>query len=616
MIKKIIHTTITIIIFAFILTSNVHSEDAADVKYWICFVDKGEFKPNDKITKDSEAYFVGKELLTERAIKRRLKVLDEDNLIDFADLPLNETYINKIEDLEIELIAKSRWLNGVSAYMTKSQLEKVKELDFVSRIQVVNKLYKQEYEYYAPFETKEFYSNILFDYPNMTSDTNYIYDYGKSFNQMQLIDVPKVHKMNITGEGVLIASFDDGFDWRNHEALKNLKILDEYDFINKDGNTFPEENQKYKDSDYQGAHGTSTLSSLAGFKEGKLIGPAFGSEFILAKSEYISSYKYSSLPNYVSTETPMEEDFWLEAAEWAEANGVDIITSSLIYKDFDEPYSENSYKYENYDGNTAITTIAGDRAAYLGVVVLNAMGNYYQTAIPSLGSAADGDSIISVGAVMNNGNIVGFSSNGPTSDGRIKPDVVAQGVSVYVAVMKSISGNDYTYEYSGGTSFSTPITAGVCALILSVHPELTPMQVRDALRNTASNSNNPNNIMGWGIINAYDAILYHGMAWSNKVDFKQKDGDLIITMHLASNHLIDLNSIKVFCSTDNGNSFESVKMNLFESNNDGNNSGEYSAVLNDVSEHENLLYYFYAKDFSGTESYYPKGAPENYLVRN
>jgi len=312
----------------------------------------------------------------------------------------------------------------------------------------------------------------------------------------------------------------------------------------------------------------------------------------------------------------MEEDFWLEAAEWAEANGVDIITSSLIYKEFDDPYFKNSYKYENYDGNTAITTIAGDRAAYLGVVVLNAMGNYYQTAIPSLGSAADGDSIISVGAVMNNGNIAGFSSNGPTSDGRIKPDVVAQGVSVYVAVMKSISGNDYTYEYSGGTSFSTPITAGVCALILSVHPELTPMQVRDALRNTANNSNNPNNIMGWGIINAYDAILYHGMAWSNKANFTQKDGDLIISMHLASNHLIDLNSVKVFYSTDNGNSYESAKMNLFESNKDKNNSGEYSAVLDDVSEQENLLYYFFAKDYSGKESYYPKGAPENHFVRN
>jgi hypothetical protein len=600
---RLISLTLFVIILVSLSAAKIYSEDVADTKYWIYFVDKGKFKQNDKIIKNSEAYKIGKELLTERAIKRRLKVLSEENLIDFADLPVFENYIKEVENLGIELIAKSRWLNGVSAYLTKKQLEKAKKLDFVSQMQVVNKLYKQGFVCYIPIEPGNFYKNKLFVYHKRTTDTNNVYDYGKSFNQMQQIDVPKVHNMDITGEGVLIASLDDGFDWRNHEALENLKILDEYDFINKDENTFPEKNQKYEDSDYQGGHGTATLSSLAGFKEGKLIGPAFNSEFILAKSEYIT------------TETPMEEDFWLEAAEWVEAKGVDIITSSLIYKDYDNPYNANSYKYEDYDGNTAVTTIAGDRAAYLGIVVLNAMGNYYQTAIPSLGSAADGDSIISVGAVMNNGNIAGFSSNGPTSDGRIKPDVVAQGVFVYVASMQTKFTKKNSYEYSNGTSFSTPITAGVCALILSVHPELTPMQVRDALRNTASLSNNPNNIMGWGIINAYNAILYHGMAWSNKANFTQKDGDVIISMHLASNQLIDLNSVKVIYSTNDGDSFSEVKMNLFESNNDGNNSGEYSAVLDDVDKKDDLIYYFYAKDFSGNKSYYPKYAPEKYLTR-
>ncbi|MBC8484708.1 MAG: S8 family serine peptidase [Bacteroidetes bacterium] len=604
MTNKFLTFILLAILFTLAFSTNIYSDDVADTKYWIYFVDKGIFKPNDKISKNSEAYKIGKELLTEKAIKRRLKVLSEDNLIDFADLPLNENYVNEIEKLGIELIATSRWLSGVSAYLTKRQLEKVKNLDFVSQIQVVNKLYKQEILSYIPYEHGDNYNNILFESNSESSDTNNVYDYGKSYNQMEQIDVPKVHNMNITGEGVLIASLDDGFDWRNHEALKNLKILDEYDFINKDGNTFPEENQKYEDSDYQGGHGTATLSSLAGFKEGKLIGPAFNSEFILAKSEYIT------------TETPMEEDFWLEAAEWVEAKGVDIITSSLIYKDYDDPYIANSYTYENYDGNTAVTTIAGDRAAYLGIVVLNAMGNYYQTAIPSLGSAADGDSIISVGAVMFNGNIAGFSSNGPTSDGRIKPDVVAQGVSVYVASIKTNFTKANSYEFSGGTSFSTPITAGVCALILSVHPELTPMEVKDALRNTASLSNNPNNIMGWGIINAYNAILFHGMAWSNRTSFISKGNDIIISTHLASKNLIDLNSVRVYYSIDNENSFKDVKLNLFESNNDGNNSGEYSAVLDDVSENREVVYYFYAKDFSGIESYYPKDAPNNYLVWN
>jgi hypothetical protein len=263
---------------------------------------------------------------------------------------------------------------------------------------------------------------------------------------MMLVNVPPVHNLGITGKGVLVASFDDGFEWKTHESLKGLNVLDEFDFINGDKNTAREKNQKYPESESQGGHGTSTLSCLGGFKEGSLIGPAFNSDFILAKTEYVPS------------ETPMEEDFWLEAAEWAEAYGADVITSSLVYKGFDKPYTDNSYSYNDFDGKTSIISIAGDIAAHYGIVVCNATGNYYQTDPPSLGSAADGDSVIGVGAVDKKGVISSFSSNGPTSDGRIKPDVVAPGQSVYVARM----GEGNYYDFSNGTSFSTPITGRMC----------------------------------------------------------------------------------------------------------------------------------------------------------
>ena len=495
----------------FVTIPDIFSQEIADTKYWILFSDKGEFKPEMVIEKGSIAYEKGKELLTDRAVKRRLKVLSENNLIDFGDLPLNTEYVTRVENLGIVPVAESRWLNGMSAYMTKVQLDKVKALDYVSQIKVVNKLYKQG---------KKFSETNYPPQSNHTSDTQNVYNYGSSLKQMETVNVPKVHNLNITGKGVLIASFDDGFDWKNHESLRNLKVVGEYDFINEDINTFAEKNQKYPDEKKQGAHGTATLSSMSGYKEGKLIGPAFDSEILLAKTEYVTS------------ETPMEEDYWLEAAEWAESKGADIISSSLIYKQYDEPYQNNSYTYDNYDGNTAITTIAADRSAHLGIVVCQAMGNYNQTAIPSLGSAADGDSIISVGAITFSGDPAGFTSNGPTKDGRIKPDVVAPGVSVYVATVKEVSGDDVTYEYSSGTSFSTPITAGVAALILSVHPELTPIQVRDALRNTASLSNNPNNILGWGNINAYDAVLYFGPAWSNSPEFKFSEQGTEVSTYL------------------------------------------------------------------------------------
>ena len=349
------------VLFAILLffSINVNADDTPDSKYWIIFKDKGEFKPSDKIIPGSDAYKTGKALLSERAINRRLKVLSEDNLIDYMDLPLDQKYVSNIRGMGIELIAKSRWLNGVSAHLTQAQVDKIKKLGFVDHLRIVNQMVKQE----IGLTEEPYYSSLnYFEYSEPMDTGKYKYDYGNSLKQNEAVNVPKLHNMGVTGRGVLIASFDDGFEWKTHEALKNLMIIEEYDFINKDNNTAREKVQKHKDSFDQGGHGTATVSSMSGYFPGKLIGPAFESQIILAKTEYVSS------------EVPMEEDFWMEAAEWAEAYGVDVITSSLIYKAYDDPYGNNSYEYENYDGNTAITTIAGDRAAYLGSSCIKCYG--------------------------------------------------------------------------------------------------------------------------------------------------------------------------------------------------------------------------------------------------
>ncbi|HEX2788630.1 MAG TPA: S8 family serine peptidase [Ignavibacteria bacterium] len=581
--KKIL---LLVLFFSFGFTPQIYSQQKNFTKYWIVFKDKGEFKPTTVIKLGSKAYNVGLSLLTERAVNRRLKVLPENKLIDYMDLPVNQKYINEIKSEKVQIIAVSRWLNGVSAYLTAEQVEEILDLDYVMGLRVVDKLIKQSVEsQQAELETEL----------QKKDSIKYKYDYGRSLKQMEMVNVPLLHQMGFTGKGVMIASFDDGFDWRNHESLQDLNITMEYDFINEDSATYMQKNQKYEDKNNQGSHGTATLSTMSGFKNGKLVSPAFGSEIILAKTEY------------VPTETPMEEDFWLEAAEWAEALGVDIITSSLIYRNYDDAYSNNTYLYKHLNGDAPITSFAGDRCTYLGVAVFQAMGNYDQTTEPSLGSAADGDSVISVGAVMYNGKPANFTSNGPTGDGQMKPDVSAPGVFVYFATMKEKSGDNISYEYGDGTSFSTPITAGVAALLLEANPSLTPMQLREALRMTANQSDKPDNVLGWGVVNAYNAALYSGIIWSPYPEIQTNTNGINISTYIASNTKLDESSIKVFYNTDGASNYDEAPLTLSTEVFDANGSGRYTASIPSSSGFTEFNYYFYAKDITGKESFfYPK----------
>jgi serine protease AprX len=241
-----------------------------------------------------------------------------------------------------------------------------------------------------------------------------------------------------------------------------------------------------------GDHGTYTLSALAGFKEGQLIGPAYGASFLLAKTENTDYERH------------IEEDNWVAGAEWADSLGADIISSSLGYRDFDS--SNTSYTWKDMDGNTTIVTIGADVAASRGILVVNSAGNEGSASgnINTLVAPSDGDSVLAVGAVYSSGALVSFSSMGPTADGRIKPDVVARGFGTYCASSWDTSG----YAGVSGTSLSCPLVAGASALVLQANPTFSNMDIINALKNTASQAQTPNNEYGWGIINAYQAALY------------------------------------------------------------------------------------------------------------
>ena len=211
---------------------------------------------------------------------------------------------------------------------------------------------------------------------------------------------------------MLVGMLDSGFRWRVHESLNTRHVIAEHDFIFNDDTTA----NQAGDASNQDQHGTLTMSTLGGYMPGKLIGPAFDADFILAKTEYIP------------TETRIEEDHWAAAIEWMEANGVDVASSSLGYNTFDLPDSGYTWANGDFNGRTSITAQAAIQAARLGVVVCDAMGNEGNGdgVIGTMLTPADADSIISVGAVTFSKLLAGFSSTGPTNDGRTKPDVSAE----------------------------------------------------------------------------------------------------------------------------------------------------------------------------------------------
>ena len=440
-------------------------EPQSKVKVWVFFTDKG--------FKDQAGYQSAldqtAQTLTSRAAWRRSKTM-RTNLVDFRDIPVNQSYIDQIMKFNAVERQRSRWLNAASFEVPVGELKKISVLSFVRSIKPVLGGKRKPVE---PGNVPE---------GPLQGKGTFTLDYGSSYSQLQQINIPAVHSVGYYGQGVLVCMMDTGFR-KDHQAFQLAytegRVLAEWDFINNDGNTQNETG----DPSTQHNHGTMTWSTLGGASDGNLYGPAYGASFILAKTEDVSS------------ETPIEEDNWVAGMEWADSIGADVISSSLVYIDW--------YTYPDLDGNTAVITIAADVAAQRGIVVCNAMGNE-GSGSGSLAAPADADSIIACGAVDGSGNIAYFSSRGPTYDGRIKPEVCARGVSTRCANPSSTTG----YTNADGTSLSTPLIGGAAAVILSAHPDWTPMQVREAMIQSGNNSSSPNNTYGWGIPDILAAIQY------------------------------------------------------------------------------------------------------------
>ncbi len=442
--------------------SFLKERDQESAIIWVFFTDKGLFDKAGFQKAASEINF------SEKVLWRRAK--SGINEILFSDLPVKENYVAEIINLGAELRNRSKWLNAASFEVPFEKLDQIELLPFVFEIKPVSRYTK------PVIDEANYPSESIITQPLGASSI----DYGSAWAQLTQINVPQVHNMGLSGKGVTLAILDTGYR-KSHDAFASHyaqgHVLGEYDFIFNDGNT----SNEAVDASTQWNHGTSVWSLAAGNKQGEIVGPAYNANFLLAKTEDVRS------------ETVIEEDNWARAAEWADSAGADVITSSLGYSDW--------YNYADYDGQTAITTIAANTAVDLGIVVCISMGNS-GPASGTLTPPADAFENISVGAVTSTGGLANFSSRGPTFDGRIKPEVCARGVSDAIA---TASGNN-TYSSGNGTSYSTPLVAGVACLILEQHPNYPPQLVRRALMESADNTATPDNNFGWGIVDALGAV--------------------------------------------------------------------------------------------------------------
>ncbi len=435
----------TIYILTFILLISAAATNAAE-NYWIFFADRGEEEVD---AARMEQALAG---LSDEAIERRLR---NGYAVPFDpwDLPPLPEYISEVErSLGAEVMSVSPWLNAVSVECDIDEADAFRAMPFVSEVRPVAK----------------------YDSPRVTftegGKSQHPY-YGYGYDQINMSQLPALNDEGYTGNGIRIALLDTGFN-TSIADFRQLKVLGGRDFTGQGD---------YQDD--QNGHGTSVLSIMAGYNPGMLVGPVIDAGFLFAKTEVSGS------------ETVAEEHNWVAGMEWAEGMGADILSTSLGYSDW--------YHYTDMDGNTAITTRAANIGAAKGVFILTSAGNG-GPGPGTLSAPADAFKAIAVGAVDANGDIAGFSSRGPTYDGRIKPEISARGVDCFIVDAQ----NPGNYRTGNGTSFACPIAASAAALVLEKNPGFTVDDLRVAMLRTGTHADSPNNDIGYGIVKGYDMAYF------------------------------------------------------------------------------------------------------------
>jgi serine protease AprX len=454
------------LLFALALISGLIFSDALySQKYWVMFKNKNG---------TPYTLSAGTGYLSVKSIQRRI---NQGIPMDNTDLPVTPSYVSQVDAVPgVTIVYRSKWLNGIVVSISTSTATALASINSFTFVQTTNRVNRYQVTF-PPIQT----STSTATNEDRTQSPS-AYNYGSSLNQAQMIGADCLHSMGYRGQGMTIAVLDAGFtDVQKFDIFDSLfmqgRLLGTRDFVDGFGDTtvFTEH-----------THGAECLSTMAGIKSGSIIGTAPKASYWLLRTED------------GATETLSEEYNWIRGVEFADSVGADVTSTSLGYTTFDPGApSANDHTYSMLNGKTAPMTIAATMAARKGMLVLNAAGNegcsspsscWYYISVPS-----DADSIIAVGAVDPGGTKAGFSSFGPTADGRIKPDLMSQGGPALVCLFGS------GCFMGSGTSFATPILAGAVTCLWQSKKPATNMQIIAALKATADSTANPNNRIGWGI---------------------------------------------------------------------------------------------------------------------
>lgn len=489
-----------LILFNIIVISGVKAEVAS---YRIFFRDKGpeEFAPGTGL------YDNTLKIHSNKCIKRRNSI-DSKTPFTITDAPVYKAYTDIIEKFGVKIRLQLRWKNYIVAECDSVTAYMIAGLEFVKKVSRASTRFSPA----SNSEIPDGNENDDYVYENITHNGCGSFYYGESANQLDMLNIIKLHGIGVTGQGVLIGLIDTGFD-TGISTLSHTDILGAYDFVNNDTVVADDK----KDSKPQDSHGTMVLSAIAAFTHDNLIGAAPFSSFLLAKTEDLN------------TERLIEEDNLAAAVEWLESGGADIISVSLSYNKLDS--TDESHSPEDFDGKTTIAATSLNEATKRGVVCVVSAGNK-GPASHTIYTPADADSAITVGAVMPDGTTpVVFTSRGFMPDGNIKPDVAAQGKDVITVHPEK----KHLFFRAEGTSFSAPLIAGAVALMLSVHPEMKPWQVKDALRQNASLKNKPDTALGFGVPDVFEATRKFGTIITPPAVYPSKTKLNIMTNIYAEN---------------------------------------------------------------------------------